>query len=195
MGMVRKTSGSHAADEREAAENARPSFGSLLRRHLAHGTRPGGTPSIDGARWRIKEFAGAVGSSERSVRDWCARPGCPLDLRPVLKALFGDDPCVLSEGTQRAAVCLQWSAASNRRASAPATQIALASGATGERDTAPRWVVALKRKTPHLASSWTSPYIVPHRTMRPMTSILLVALSLGWHQFGGRNEYSKPRSE
>ncbi|HMA72828.1 MAG TPA: hypothetical protein VKP67_15280 [Xanthobacteraceae bacterium] len=67
-------------------------FGELLSRHLDRGTRPEGSSDTEGIPWTVKEFAAAVRVSERSVRAWCADNYLPLDLRPVERALFGNNP-------------------------------------------------------------------------------------------------------
>jgi hypothetical protein len=67
------------------------SFGGLLSWHLNRGTRPDGLPDTEGLRWAVKEFAAAVGLSERSVRAWCADEYAPMDLRPIERELFGNN--------------------------------------------------------------------------------------------------------
>src|SRR5262252_7359198 len=84
--MIRKGSGNRP--EAGAVER----FGELLSLHLDRGTRPEGSPDAEGLPWTIKEFAAAVGVSERSVRAWRADENLPQDLRPIERALFGNNP-------------------------------------------------------------------------------------------------------
>jgi len=67
-------------------------FHELLSLHLDRGTRPEGSPDTEGIPWIVKEFAAAVGVSERSVRAWCSDESLPSDLRPIERALFGNNP-------------------------------------------------------------------------------------------------------
>jgi hypothetical protein len=64
-------------------------FGELLSLHLDRGTRPGGSPDVEGVRWTVKEFAAAIGADERSVRVWRAGKYLPKDLLAIEKQLFG----------------------------------------------------------------------------------------------------------
>jgi hypothetical protein len=84
--MIGKESGNRP--EAGAAER----FGELLSWHLDRGTRPGGSPDAEGIPWTVKEFAAAVGVSERSIRAWCADENLPQDLRPIERALLGNRP-------------------------------------------------------------------------------------------------------
>jgi hypothetical protein len=84
--MIRKGSGN--LPEAGAVDR----FGELLSWHLDRGTRLEGSPDTEGLPWAVKEFAAAVGVSERSVRAWCADKSLPSDLRPIERALFGNNP-------------------------------------------------------------------------------------------------------
>ncbi len=69
------------------------SFAEALDRHLKNGTRPDGQPDRPGKRWGIKEFAGAVGVSDRAVRKWLSGESDRVnDFASIEKALFGDNP-------------------------------------------------------------------------------------------------------
>jgi tetratricopeptide (TPR) repeat protein len=65
-------------------------FSDLLRWHMDRGTRPGGSPEVEGIAWTVKEFAAAARTTERSLGSW-RNGGHPEDLRPVENALFGKE--------------------------------------------------------------------------------------------------------
>src|SRR5215471_19856196 len=67
-------------------------FGALLSWHLDRGTRPDWLPDTEGVRWTVKRFAAAVGATERSVRAWRVSEYPPIDLVPIERELFGDNP-------------------------------------------------------------------------------------------------------
>jgi tetratricopeptide (TPR) repeat protein len=64
-------------------------FAKLLDWHLDFGTRPNGDPERPGPRWGNVEFADAVGTGERSVRNWRAGRVLPSELGSVEFVLFG----------------------------------------------------------------------------------------------------------
>ena len=66
------------------------SFAQLLDWHLKFGTRPGGNPDRPGLRWNNEGFAGAVGVSERTVRNWRTGRNPPVDLASIERELFGN---------------------------------------------------------------------------------------------------------
>jgi hypothetical protein len=49
-------------------------------------------PDTEGVRWTVKRFAAAVGATERSVRAWRVGEYPPIDLVPIERELFGDNP-------------------------------------------------------------------------------------------------------
>lgn len=58
-----------------------------------HGCRPKGSPEQPGDIWILQEFADAVGAPLRTARNWPKKSGKkPINLRPIEKALFGDNP-------------------------------------------------------------------------------------------------------
>jgi hypothetical protein len=72
-------------------DRAQWSFGDLLNFHLfVHGTRPGGTTEEASQRWRLVEFADAVGTHPNVVRNWLDNKNLPVELLPIEPALFGD---------------------------------------------------------------------------------------------------------
>jgi hypothetical protein len=68
---------------------AMQAFAAALSRHLDRGTRA--KVEFDGEPWAIKEFAGAVGVSDRTVRAWLKGEYAPNDLRSIVRELFGDN--------------------------------------------------------------------------------------------------------
>jgi two-component system chemotaxis response regulator CheY len=71
--------------------NEAEAFGYLLDRHLLRGTRPSSSPGRHGKPWTIKEFASAVGASERLVRYWRQGNHLPGNLAVLEAALFGEN--------------------------------------------------------------------------------------------------------
>jgi Leucine-rich repeat (LRR) protein len=77
-----------------AADSARARFAALLAAHLANGTRPA---TAAGEPWTDAEFAGEVRStrddvptvSPRSVSNWRKGTALPVEIEPILRALFG----------------------------------------------------------------------------------------------------------
>ncbi|MCB1536282.1 MAG: ATP-binding protein [Rhodoblastus sp.] len=68
-------------------------FGQLLEKHLAKGTRPPTLSSAKPKPWGKDEFARACGArSSETVRLWRQDESRPRKIEPVLDALFGDDP-------------------------------------------------------------------------------------------------------
>src|SRR5260370_7221895 len=65
------------------------SFAKLLNWHLDFGTRPTGSPGRPGKRWGNVEFAEAVGTNERSVRNWRSGRVRPSNLGSIEYVLFG----------------------------------------------------------------------------------------------------------
>jgi hypothetical protein len=80
--------GSGNAQQADAVQH----FGWSLSWHLNRGTRPDGSPDSEGVRWSVKRFAAAVGATERSARAWRAGEYLPMDLVPIERELFGDNP-------------------------------------------------------------------------------------------------------
>jgi hypothetical protein len=75
------------------ANSARYRFAKLLADHLANGTRPA---TAAGEPWTFAEFAGEIPgtrdnqyASERTVSNWCAGTSLPMEIEPILRALFG----------------------------------------------------------------------------------------------------------
>ena len=71
------------------AETAGKSFGQLLGWHLLRGTRPGAPRNRAGRRWGSKEFAAAVGVSDRTVRFWLKDQHLPPEIETIERVLFG----------------------------------------------------------------------------------------------------------
>jgi hypothetical protein len=65
------------------------SFAKLLDWHLDFGTRPNGSPGRPGKRWDNVEFADAIGTNERSVRNWRSGRVRPVNLGSIEYVLFG----------------------------------------------------------------------------------------------------------
>ena len=65
------------------------SFAKLLDWHLDFGTRPNGSPDRPGKRWDNVEFAEAVDTNERSVRNWRSGRVRPGNLGSFEYVLFG----------------------------------------------------------------------------------------------------------
>jgi class 3 adenylate cyclase/predicted ATPase len=73
------------------AEGIRRSFGELLRWHLLRGTRRGSTKDSAGRKWGTKEFAAAVGVSDRTVRFWLQDQHLPSEIETIERVFFGDN--------------------------------------------------------------------------------------------------------
>src|SRR5262245_12416467 len=73
------------------------SFGQLLGWHLLRGTRPGAPQSRAGRKWSTKEFAAAVGMSDRTVRFWLQDQHSPPEIETLERVLFGENPSSCSE--------------------------------------------------------------------------------------------------
>jgi hypothetical protein len=78
-------------------------FAELLHWHLSRGTRPNGSVARPGKPWSVKEFAFAVGVTQRSVNNWYNGRGRPIDFRNIMKLPKAEQNL---EEWQRAAVCL-----------------------------------------------------------------------------------------
>ncbi len=65
---------------------ARARFAALLAGHLAGGTRPA---NAAGEPWTYAAFAEKCAAAERSVANWCKGTTLPLEIEPILRALFG----------------------------------------------------------------------------------------------------------
>jgi hypothetical protein len=72
------------------------SFAQVLDRHLTTGTRPESSPDA-GKQWTNATFAHAVNSDERTVRNWRRARNVPVDIRPIERALFGENPVACRE--------------------------------------------------------------------------------------------------
>jgi hypothetical protein len=72
------------------------SFAKVLDGHLTEGTRPEGS-SDAGRHWTNKKFAHAVHSDDRNVRNWRHGRNVPVDIQPIERALFGEDPNAYKE--------------------------------------------------------------------------------------------------
>jgi hypothetical protein len=75
------------------ADTARARFAAMLTKHLADGTRPA---TASGEPWTYAEFAKEVPSSHvdktrspNSPSDWCSGRSLPVEIEPILRALFG----------------------------------------------------------------------------------------------------------
>ena len=92
VGKPRKTKrvieAARTAPQPERADN---SFGELLGWHLLRGTRPGARRNRAGRRWGTKEFAAAVGVSDRTVRFWLRDQHLPPEIETIERLLFGHD--------------------------------------------------------------------------------------------------------
>jgi class 3 adenylate cyclase/tetratricopeptide (TPR) repeat protein len=73
------------------SERAGKSFGQLLGWHLLRGTRPSAPRNRAGRRWGTKEFAAAVGVSDRTVRFWLKDQHLPPEIETIERVLFGRD--------------------------------------------------------------------------------------------------------
>jgi hypothetical protein len=73
----------------EAEAGALQVFAKALSEHLARGTRA--KVEIEGEPWTVKQFAAAVGVTERTVRAWLKGEYAPNDLRSIIRELFGDN--------------------------------------------------------------------------------------------------------
>lgn len=81
--MARKPTGN------EPETNEPKVWGELLKWHMARGTRPDGTPDVEGVPWTVPEFAAKLGVDERNVRNW--RSGRPTEfLNLIEQVLFGE---------------------------------------------------------------------------------------------------------
>ena len=77
---------------RRPADRSLWTFGEILGWHLfENGTCPKGSPNLPGRRWAPKSFAHAVGSVERSVRNWLTGRNIPNELNSIEHALFADN--------------------------------------------------------------------------------------------------------
>jgi TolB-like protein/Flp pilus assembly protein TadD len=72
-------------------------FGQLLSWHLLRGTRPGGRKDRAGRKWSKKEFAAAVGVSDRTARFWLRNQHLPREVETIERVLFGRDPSTHAE--------------------------------------------------------------------------------------------------
>ena len=72
------------------SRHARLSFGELLAWHLMRGTRPP-TSVRRGRRWGKKEFADAVGVSDRQVRYWLKNESRPPEIETIERIIFGEN--------------------------------------------------------------------------------------------------------
>jgi hypothetical protein len=79
-----------------SANPKRARFAALLAQHLANGTRPA---TGAGEPWSYAAFAGETSSgrsedgyaSQRSVSNWCKGKSLPVEIEPILRALFGPE--------------------------------------------------------------------------------------------------------
>lgn len=62
-------------------------FADSLKSHLAFGTRPDGRTQP----WTVKEFAAALGMTQRTISRWLSGTTQPYDLKVVEQVLFGDN--------------------------------------------------------------------------------------------------------
>ena len=77
-----------------SADPVRGRFAALLARHLANGMRPA---TNAGEPWSYAAFANEVTSeraedgyvSSRTVSNWCKGKSLPVEIEPILRALFG----------------------------------------------------------------------------------------------------------
>jgi hypothetical protein len=91
VGNQGKADGMTAISRKRQAGRAGKSFGQLLGWHLLRGTRPGAQRNRAGRRWGMKEFAAAVGVSDRTVRFWLQDQHLPPEIETIERALFGRD--------------------------------------------------------------------------------------------------------
>jgi class 3 adenylate cyclase/predicted ATPase len=89
VGNQRKTNRMIETARIRRAETAGKSFGQLLGWHLLRGTRPGAPRNRAGRRWGSKEFAAAVGVSDRTVRFWLKDQHLPPEIETIERVLFG----------------------------------------------------------------------------------------------------------
>jgi tetratricopeptide (TPR) repeat protein len=80
------------ASSKPEGGNRSTSFGQLLGDHLLRGTRPHVSTKSAGRKWGKKEFAAAVGVSDRTVRFWLQDQHLPPEIETIERVLFGDDP-------------------------------------------------------------------------------------------------------
>jgi hypothetical protein len=59
---------------------------------LERGTRPDTSPEKLGRRWALKQFAGEIAVTERTIRNWLAGASLPSDISAIERALFGHNP-------------------------------------------------------------------------------------------------------
>ena len=88
---MRAVAHAEAARTAQQPERADNSFGELLGWHLLRGTRPGARKNRAGRRWGTKEFAAAVGMSDRTVRFWLKDQHLPPEIETIERVLFGRD--------------------------------------------------------------------------------------------------------
>jgi tetratricopeptide (TPR) repeat protein len=74
-----------------AADRSGWSFAQLLDWHLTAGTRPKGRPQLPGKQWTNADFAYAVGTDERSVRNWRRGRNVPAVIVGIERELFGEN--------------------------------------------------------------------------------------------------------
>jgi hypothetical protein len=66
-------------------------FAQLLDWHLTRGTRPKASPDAPGKQWTNAEFGHAVGTDERTVRNWRRGRNVPADIVGIERELFGEN--------------------------------------------------------------------------------------------------------
>jgi class 3 adenylate cyclase len=91
VGNQRKADAMTETARKRQAERAEKSFGQLLGWHLLRGTRPGAQRNRAGRRWGMKEFAAAVGVSDRTVRFWLKDQHLPPEIETIERLLFGHE--------------------------------------------------------------------------------------------------------
>jgi hypothetical protein len=67
-------------------------FAKLLDWHLDFGTRPNRDPEQPGSRWGNIEFANAVGTTDKSVRNWRTGRVLPSEIGSIEFVLFKKNP-------------------------------------------------------------------------------------------------------
>jgi hypothetical protein len=65
-------------------------FSELLEWHLKRGTRPNGGVQSVGRTWSTKEFAGHIGATDRTVRNWRRGTTLPANIDAIDRVIFGD---------------------------------------------------------------------------------------------------------
>jgi tetratricopeptide (TPR) repeat protein len=82
-------------------DRAKREFAELFDAYLKQGQRGDGTLERRWSPWENNEFAGIIGVSPNTIGNWRKpdRRIVPTDIRPVLGALFGDDPKFSHERT------------------------------------------------------------------------------------------------